>query len=130
MNDCVFCQIVAKRKPCFKVYEDNDYLGFLDIYPVVFGHTLLIPKKHYRWLWEIKENGLDKAASIISKNIIQVLKPRFVSYQSVGLEVPHAHLHLIPRVNKSPSFVENAKRLSFSDEKMTKLALEIYKPEF
>jgi len=52
MANCLFCQIIKGEVPCYKVYEDKDFLGFLDIYPVSNGHCLLIPKTHYRWVYE------------------------------------------------------------------------------
>ena len=55
MNDCVFCQIAAGKIPCFKIYEEEGFLAFLDINPWVEGHTLVIPKKHYRWVWDMPE---------------------------------------------------------------------------
>ncbi len=47
MSDCIFCKMVAKELPCYKIYEDDDFLAFLDIQPIAHGHTLIIPKKHY-----------------------------------------------------------------------------------
>jgi len=57
MDDCIFCKIVKGEIPAFKVYEDNDFLAFLDINPISVGHTLLIPKKHYRWVYDVPNFG-------------------------------------------------------------------------
>jgi len=57
MRDCIFCQIVAAKIPCHKVYEDKDFLGFLDIKPLNPGNSLLIPKKHYRWVYDVSNFG-------------------------------------------------------------------------
>src|SRR3989344_8907462 len=57
MPDCIFCQIVEKKIPAEIVYEDDAYLAFLDIKPLAPGHTLLIPKTHYRWIWDIPRLG-------------------------------------------------------------------------
>lgn len=99
MDNCPFCQIVSGKKPCFKVYEDAHFFGFLDDQPLTEGHTLLIPKKHHRWLWEIDTPGLCKAAAAISRQLIGKLRCDFVTYLSMGKMIPHAHLHLIPRRN-------------------------------
>jgi histidine triad (HIT) family protein len=97
MLDCPFCQIVAGEKPNFRVYEDANFLAFLDINPVVEGHTLVIPKKHHQWLWEIEVPGFFMATQKVSRMILKGLNVPFVSYLSMGLQAPHAHLHIIPR---------------------------------
>ena len=56
-NNCVFCKIVKGELPCFKIYEDKDFLAFLDIAYFAESHIELIPKKHYRWLWEMPNIG-------------------------------------------------------------------------
>ncbi len=60
MEECVFCNIANDQIPCVKVYEDDDFLAFLDIHPINKGHTLVIPKKHYENLFEIDEELLSK----------------------------------------------------------------------
>lgn len=124
MNNCIFCQIVKGKIPCFKVYEDKEFLGFLTIAPFSEGHSLIIPKKHYRWIWDIKEKGLDKAAKIVSQSLLKNTNSDFIAYYSEGMEVAHAHLHLIPRkVNDSLFSCE--KPLSLSKDKMLKIAKKI-----
>ena len=53
MQECIFCQIVAGKLPSYKVYEDEEFLAFLDIFPKSTGHTLVIPKKHVEWVWDL-----------------------------------------------------------------------------
>ena len=57
MRECIFCKIVAGELPSYKVYEDANFLAFLDIYPRTKGHTLVIPKKHYQWVYDVPEFG-------------------------------------------------------------------------
>ena len=98
MESCVFCQIVKGLIPCYKIYEDDNFLAFLDIKPLNPGHTLLIPKKHFASVndyepfaqyWQI--------ARKLAKIIQQSLNPITVSYVVYGLGVSHAHIHLIPK---------------------------------
>lgn len=98
MKDCVFCKIAKGEIPCYKVFEDDDTLAFLDIKPLNKGHTLVIPKKHYRWVWDIKEIGnfyedVGKVANAIRK----AMETEFVVSLVIGEEVQHAHVWLVPR---------------------------------
>lgn len=107
MNDCVFCQIVAGQIPCHKVYEDDLFLGFLDINPRAKGHTLLIPKKHYRWSYDVPQFDQYWLAVLkIIKAMQKVLNSKFVSYGTHGLEITHAHIHIFPRRDEVGFFPE------------------------
>jgi len=98
MDNCIFCKIVKGEIPCAKVYEDNNFLAFLDIEPLNPGHTLLIPKKHYNWVNDYEPFGeYWETARKLSKTIKKALNPLVVSYIVYGLGVPHAHIHLIPK---------------------------------
>lgn len=95
-SDCIFCKIVAGEIPCYKIYEDDNYLAFLDISQFTEGHTLIIPKIHYRFIWDIPQiEGLFKVAQKITINY-QSLGYRYVDSLSFGRQVAHAHLHLVP----------------------------------
>ncbi len=111
MEDCIFCKIIKGEIPSFKVYEDENVFAFEDINPIAEGHTLVIPKKHARDLWEIDDESLT-AVQLASKKIIdainRALKPSGVAAmqlngESVGQTVLHYHLHLIPRLEGNPS---------------------------
>src|SRR3989338_158213 len=100
MNECVFCKIIKREIPADIIYENNEVLAFLDIKPVNFGHTLVIPKKHY----EKMENTPDDTVSAVfanAKKLMRVIKESmvadFVALSVVGIDVPHFHIHLIPR---------------------------------
>ena len=105
MNDCVFCKIAKKEIPADKIYEDEKFFSFLDINPVNFGHSLLIPKKHYDNLYDLPDETLKEMAPVIKKISIAVKKS--VSADGIniimnndgaaGQIVPHAHFHIIPR---------------------------------
>lgn len=98
MDDCIFCKIVRSEIPCKKVFEDEKFLAFLDIEPFTEGHILIVPKTHYRWVYDVPNFGeywefVKKTTEIIQAK----LNPVFISYLTMGNDVPHAHIHLIPR---------------------------------
>lgn len=99
MDDCIFCKIFKGEIPCQKVYEDDKFLAFLDINPVAIGHTLLIPKTHFRWVYDSPNCGefwqVAQKLAIGIKN--SALNPEFISFITMGNEVEHAHIHIIPR---------------------------------
>lgn len=103
METCIFCKIVAGDIPSHKVYEDDKVLAFLDIHPVSPGHTLLIPKEHYRWIQDMPDDLL-KYSFIKVKELILKLKEKlgvdYVQLSVVGEEVPHVHIWLVPRFDK------------------------------
>jgi histidine triad (HIT) family protein len=98
MADCIFCKITAGIIPCQKIYEDNNFLGFLDNKPFTLGHTVVIPKKHFRWVYDVEDIGAYwEVANLIAKTQINNLSPTFVTFLTMGNQVPHAHIHVIPR---------------------------------
>jgi histidine triad (HIT) family protein len=106
MADCIFCQIVEGKIPCYKVYEDEEFLGFLDISQIVDGHTLLIPKKHVRWVWKIENvGGFYKTAGRIVRKMQQVTGEEFVASVTLGMMIEHAHLHLLPKTEGNVQLV-------------------------
>lgn len=100
MKNCIFCKIIKKEIPAEIVFENKDVLAFLDITPVKEGHTLIIPKKHFRWLDEMPEKESVKTF-LVAKKIMTILKKTFsadyVVLSVVGKDVPHVHFHAIPR---------------------------------
>jgi histidine triad (HIT) family protein len=99
-NDTIFHKIVRGDIPTTKVYEDENFLAFLDIMPVALGHTLLIPKKHYTWIQDMPDQEYAdfflKAKEMIKK-IKLGLSCDYVQMSVIGDEVPYVHIHLIPR---------------------------------
>ena len=107
MSDCIFCKITAGETPCYKVYEDKKYLGFLDINPRGSGHSLLIPKKHYRWTYDVSNFGeYFEVARILAMAIKKVVDPKYISLQTFGVIAPHAHIHIVPYFTLTEDFPE------------------------
>lgn len=107
MADCIFCKIVAGEIPCFKLYEGDHVLSFLDINPAHEGHCLLIPKKHAQDIRDLDEQAAARILTVAQKLVKamdQTLKPdgyNLVQNNGVaaGQEVLHFHMHLVPRYN-------------------------------
>lgn len=98
MAECVFCQIAQGQLLCFKVYEDADFLGFLDIRPRTKGHTLIIPKAHYRWTWEVPNFGdYWEVAKKVATSALKGLDAEWLMFVTFGWQVHHAHIQIIPR---------------------------------
>ncbi|MCK6462603.1 MAG: HIT family protein [Candidatus Pacebacteria bacterium] len=105
MNNCVFCKIINGEIPADKIYEDADFLAFLDINPINSGHALLIPKTHYENLYNIPDKVLSAIAPLIKKLAVAVKQGINADGINIGMNndsaagqvVPHAHFHIIPR---------------------------------
>ena len=102
MSDCIFCKIVAEEIPCYKLYEDNDVIAFLNIYPESNGHTLIIPKNHYKDFDDIDLETLNKilaGAKLLANKLVDKLNcDGFTLIQNNGAvqEIMHYHLHIKP----------------------------------
>jgi len=95
----IFTRIVNGEIPCYKVAEDERFLAFLDINPLQEGHTLIIPKKEIDYIFDIEDDlhaGLWNFAKKIASAIEKVVPCKRIGVTVIGLEVPHAHIHLIP----------------------------------
>lgn len=95
----VFSLIVAGEIPCYKVAEDDKHLAFLDINPVAPGHTLVIPKREVNYLFDMPDDeylALELFAKKVAKAIDKAMPCKRVAEAVIGLEVPHAHIHLVP----------------------------------
>lgn len=97
-RECVFCQIVKRKRDALRVYEDKKFLAFLDKNPRNPGHTLVIPKEHYRWLWDVPYiDEYYRVVQKIAKAIRKSMKTDWIISPVIGDEVWHTHVHLIPR---------------------------------
>jgi histidine triad (HIT) family protein len=99
MEDSIFTKIIRGEIPCHKVYEDQDTLAFLDIHPIQPGHTLVIPKKQVQFVWDLSLQDYHAVMATTQKvalRLREVLKTTYVGEQIVGVDVPHAHVQLIP----------------------------------
>lgn len=95
----IFTKIVNGEIPSHKIYEDDTTLAFLDIYAVVEGHTLVIPKRQVEFLWDLEDadyQAVMKTAQKVARQLRDVLGVPYVGEKVVGTDVPHAHVHLIP----------------------------------
>ncbi len=110
----IFTKIIAGEIPCYKIAEDENFLAFLDINPLAIGHTLVIPKKEIDYIFTIEDN-LYINLHLFSKKIAIALEKAIpckrIGIAVIGLEVPHAHIHLIP--------LQTVHDINFSREKMT-----------
>lgn len=95
----IFSRIIAGEIPCYKVAENDRFFAFLDINPVNWGHTLVVPKKEEDYIFDIDDEDLAEMA-VFAKRVAKALKKacpcRKVGVTVLGLEVPHAHIHLVP----------------------------------
>ena len=95
----IFSKIVRGEIPSYKIAEDDNYLAFLDIFPLAVGHVLVIPKNEMDSIFDLNDqeyNGLWQFAKKISKAIEKTIPCKRIGVAVIGLEVPHAHIHLIP----------------------------------
>ena len=130
MSDCIFCKIVAGEIPCYKVYEDDIFFAFLDVNPLNPGHTLVIPKKHYRWVWDLPNiDEYYKVVGEIANAIRKAFNTDWVVSLVVGEAVPHAHVWLVPRFeNDGHGGIINFKNVKkLSEEEMKGVAEKIKK---
>jgi len=98
MDKCVFCEIAAKRMPTAVVYEDADFVAFLDINPLNRGHTLVVPKKHVRWTYDIDKFGdYCEVAKAVAAAAVATLGAEYVNFFTMGEASEHANLHVVPR---------------------------------
>lgn len=112
MEDCIFCKIIKGEIPAAKIWEDENYFAFADIAPRKPGHTLVLPKKHISYIFNVDKNllcGLMEACKPIARALEKVYKPESgrVGIMVAGIEVSHVHIHLIP--------MDKGKDLSFTN---------------
>ncbi|MCL4384000.1 HIT domain-containing protein [Patescibacteria group bacterium] len=125
MTDCLFCKIIAREIPSYQVYEDDLFFGFLDIKPLNPGHSLLLPKKHYQWVYDVPEvKEYWAVANKIALASIKAVKADFVSFLTIGVEIPHAHIHIIPRFfgDDHGHGIDTTKVKEINSETMTQIA--------
>jgi len=104
-NECIFCQIASKTRDAVIIYEDEHTMAFADLYPLMRGHTLVIPRKHFTNIYEIDEDSashLFKTVVKVTKAIKETLKPDGINIhqtneKAAGQEVFHIHIHIVPR---------------------------------
>ena len=120
----IFSRIIAGEIPCYKVAEDDRFFAFLDINPLVKGHTLVIPKQEVDYIFDLNDEDL-AAMHVFAKRVALAIGKAFpcrkVGEAVLGLEVPHAHIHLIPMQNEKDMLFSNPK-LKLTDEEFKAVA--------
>ena len=123
----IFSRIVAGEIPCYKVVENNNYFAFLDINPMVRGHTLVIPKREVDYIFDLEDEEL-AGLNLFAKQVAVALKKAFpcqrIGMAVLGMEVPHTHIHLIP-LQKESDMLFSKPKLSFTSEEFAEIAAKI-----
>ena len=124
----IFSRIITGEIPSYKVAENDQFYAFLDINPLVKGHTLVVPKKEVDYIYDLSDEEL-AAMHVFAKHVALAIQKAFpcrkVGEAVIGLEVPHAHIHLIPIQNESDMLFSNPK-LKLSDEEFKSIAERIH----
>lgn len=123
----LFSKIVLGEIPCFKVAESNDFLAFLDIQPLAIGHVLVIPKIEVDYLFDIDDDLLAKMivfSKDVANKIKKVIPCKKVGVAVIGLEVPHAHIHLVP-INSISDMNFSSPKLSIESHELESIANKI-----
>lgn len=123
----IFSKIVSKEIPCFSIHENHEFLAFLDVNPLVKGHTLVIPKIEVDYIFDLEDELLQRMI-IFSKEVAGKLKDTFpckkIGISVVGLEVPHAHIHLIP-INSIDDMNFSRDKLKLSQDQLKEIQANI-----
>ena len=125
----IFSKIIAGEIPCHKIAENKDYIAFLDAFPLKKGHTLIVPKKEIDYIFDLDNetyNGLMSFSKEIACAIKKSVTCNRVGVCVIGLEVPHAHVHLIP-ISSTNDMNFNNPKLIFSKDEFEKIANSIKK---
>ena len=125
----IFTKIIRGEIPSYKIAEDENYYAFLDINPLAKGHTLIVPKKETDYLFDLDDDLL-AGMSVFSKKVAlaieNVIPCARIGIAVLGLEVPHAHIHLIP-INSETDISFSKPKLKLSDEEFREIAEKIKK---
>ncbi|MBD3259783.1 HIT domain-containing protein [Candidatus Woesearchaeota archaeon] len=125
-GDCIFCKIIKGEIKTDFVYENHDYVAFMDINPVAKGHILVIPKKHYPFFIDMPEKEFAEMNKVVHKLAIALKKATKTDYIHLGIEgtdVHHTHIHLVPR-NEGDGLT-TYKRTGYEEGEMDKYAEKI-----
>ena len=120
----IFSRIVAGEIPCYKVAENDKFFAFLDIAPLAKGHTLVIPKREVDYFFDLEDDELQEMivfAKQIAKKIQATTQSKKVATVVLGLEVPHAHIHLVP-MNTEDDVNFKREKLSLTPEEFAEIA--------
>lgn len=118
----IFSRIIAGEIPCYKIAEDDRYFAFMDINPVAPGHVLVVPKLEESYIFNLSDEeytGLTLFARKVAKGLERAVPCKRVGVAVIGLEVPHAHIHLVPLRNEGDMDFKH--KLTLPDEEMRRL---------
>jgi len=125
----IFSKIIAGETPCYKMSENEKFIAFLDVFPLVKGHVLVVPKIEVDKLFDIPDNYMAEClvfAKSIAKSIEKAMPCNRVGISVIGLEVPHAHMHLVP-INSANDLNFTQEKLKLSPEELQEVQTEILK---
>ena len=125
----IFTKIVNGEIPCYKIAETNDFLAFLDVFPLRRGHTLVIPKKEVDYIFDLDDEtfaGLHVFSKIVSKAVRQAIPCKRIGTAVIGLEVPHTHIHLVP-IDSVSDIDFSQPKLKIEEKEMAEIAAKIRK---
>jgi histidine triad (HIT) family protein len=123
----IFSKIISGEMPCYKVAENDDFIAFLDVLPVVKGHTLIVPKVEIDYIFDIESPVYENFwhfARKVAKGLRQAVPCKRIAVSVIGLEVPHAHIHLLP-IHNTEDTVFTKPRLKLDPLEMETLAVHI-----
>jgi histidine triad (HIT) family protein len=120
----IFSKIVSGEINCHKIYENDEFLAFLDVNPLAIGHTLVIPKIEVDYIFDIEDDILSRMivfSKIVAKQLQSKIDCKRIGVAIIGLEVPHAHIHLIP-LNNVQDINFSAPKLTITNDKLSELS--------
>lgn len=120
----IFSRIIAGEIPCHKVAENEQFLAFLDVMPLKEGHVLVIPKKEVDYIFDMEDELLSEMmifSKMVATKMKRVLPCRKIGVTVIGLEVPHAHIHLIP-INSVSDMDFSKPKLTVNNDKLAEIA--------
>ena len=120
MSDSIFTKIIKGEIPCYKIAEDDRFIAFLDVFPIKKGHTLVVPKVQIDYLFDLDDSLLSDLmifAKKVSQKMQSAISCERIGIAVIGLEVPHAHIHLVP--------LDTAGDIDFSQPKLQLSAKEM-----
>ena len=124
MSDSIFTKIIKGKIPCYKIAEDDRFIAFLDVFPIKKGHTLVVPKVQIDYLFDLDDSLLSDLmifAKKVSQKMQSAISCERIGIAVIGLEVPHAHIHLVP-LDTVGDIDFSQPKLQLSAKEMTEIA--------
>ena len=124
MQDSIFTKIIKGEIPCYKIAEDDRFIAFLDVFPIKKGHTLVVPKVQIDYLFDLDDSLLSDLmlfAKKVAQKMERAISCERIGVAVIGLEVPHAHIHLVP-LDTVGDIDFGQPKLQLSNEEMAEIA--------